>query len=136
MPDKEEKIYTETEHQILLAVDGVRVVNEMQLQSFNEHVKDDDAHFQRLYDADEKILDGINKVPQKMAECSEKIKTDILSVSRKEFVGETALETYKGTVKESMAEVKGSLKTTYIVMGVLQSVLLILLAAWLKSNGV
>ena len=135
MVGEEEKVYTEYEHKLLLAVDNVKQMQNMQLQSFNDHVKDDDMHFQRLYDADEKILEGISKVPYKMAECSEKIKTDILKISRKEFVNTTAMETYKGIVTKEITEVKGSLKTTYIVMGILQSVLLILLAAWVRNWG-
>ena len=60
-----------------------------------------------------------------MTQCSEKIKTETLLVARNEFA-----------TKVENTEVKGSLKTTYIVMGILQSVLLILLAAWLRSTGV
>jgi len=143
MAGEEEKVYSETEHKILSALDSVKLLQELYYKSFNDHVKDDDSHFQRLYDTDEKILAAVNKVPEDMLRCRDKIKTDTLQVARKELneaketlVSTATMETYKGSIAKIVAEIKGSLKTTYIIMGIFQAVLLIFLAAWVKTNGV
>jgi len=131
----EEKTHTQGEVDIIKAVTRVETLQCVMNDDFKDHKKEDDEHFDNLYEADKEILQEIVKIPEKMVACSEKIKTDILIISRQEFVTATDMETYKGTVKETIAEMKGSLKTTYIVMGVFQSILLVFLAAWIKSNG-
>ena len=131
----EEKTHTQGEVDILIAMERVVTLQCVMNDDFKDHKKEDDEHFDNLYDADKEILSEISKIPENMIACSEKIKTDILSISRKEFVTATDIETYKGTVKETIAEMRGSLRTTYIMMGTFQSILLILLATWIKSNG-
>lgn len=88
-------MHTDEEVSLLLKINEVNVMQKMMLESFNDHVKDDDKHFAKLYDADEKILSEINKIPYKMTQCSEKIKTDVLTVARHEFTSETEFRVFK-----------------------------------------
>ena len=132
----EEKVYTKTEHEILVSVARVETLQCISDENFRDHIKDNEDHFNKLYAGEKRILSEVSKIPTKMTECSERIKTETLQVVRKQFVSATDQETNKSDVKEGNAEMKGSLKTTYIVMGLFQSVLLIFLAAWLRSNGV
>lgn len=131
----EERSYTQHEHEVLVAIARVETLQCVYDEAFKDHTKDNEEHFERLYDADKKILDEITEIPGKMTQCSEKIKTETLAVARREFVSNAALETYKGDVKESISGVKGSIKTTSVVLGIFQTLLLLILATWLKSKG-
>jgi len=131
----EPKTHTAGEVEIIRAMARVETLQCMMNDDFRDHKKEDDDHFGNLYEADKKILAEVKLIPERMTECSEKIKTETLQVARNEFTSKVEIETYKGTVKESMAGVRGSIKTTSIVLGVFQTILLLLLGAWLKSKG-
>ena len=132
----EEKTHTQGEVDIIKSITRVETLQCMQNDDFRDHKKEDSEHFDNLYDADKEILSEVRKIPERMFQCREELKAEILEVSETKFVTSIDMEKHKGDVKETVAEVKGSLKTTFIVMGIFQSVLLIFLAAWLKSNGV
>lgn len=119
-----EKVYTESQHEMLIAIARVDTMQHVYNEAFKDHEKDNEDHFDRLYDADKKILDEIAGIPTRMAECSEKIKTETLSVARREFA-----------TKVENTEVKGSIRTNSILLGVFQAILIVLLGVWLKSKG-
>lgn len=107
----EVKTHSQGEVDLLIAVAEVRTLQKMALESFNDHVRDDDKHFQRLYDNDEKIIEDIAKIPNSMVTCSEKIKTDILSIARHEFTSITAFKVFRTQIIYGMlgASAAGSL---------------------------
>lgn len=91
----EEKVYTKGEMELLLATNEVKTMQKMMLESFNDHMKDDEDHFDRLYEADKEISGKIDNLPAKITECSEKLKTEILTVSRREFTGKTEFQVFR-----------------------------------------
>lgn len=95
MPSEDKKTHTDSEVELLLAVNEVKTMQKMHLELFNDHKAEDSEHFDRLYEADKKILSEIQEIPARMINCSEKIKTDILSISRNEFATITDFKVLK-----------------------------------------
>jgi len=130
----EAKTHTQGEVDIIKSTERVAVLQAMLADDFKDHKKEDSDHFDNLYEADKNILHELSLIPNRLSEYSDRIRTETLQIARNEFVTSSSFETFKGEVKETVAEIKGSLKTTTVVMGIIQSILLIVLATWLKSN--
>lgn len=135
MSDEQAKTHTQGEVDLIKAMERLATLQSMFDSDFRDHKREDAEHFGSLYEADKKILQEISLIPDKINKCSDRIRTETLQIARNEFVSTVNFETFKGEVKETVAEVKGSIKTTTVVMGIIQSVLLIILAAWVKTNS-
>lgn len=81
----EEKVYTKGEMELLLATNEVKTMQKIMLDSFSEHMQDDISNFKRLYDANKEIISKIETIPQKMADCSDKMKKEVLSVADRRY---------------------------------------------------
>ena len=65
------------------------------IEDFKSHKIDDDGHFGRIYES-------INKVPDRLNNCKESLKTEIMNISRKEFAQVTDFKVFRAEVKSSV----------------------------------
>lgn len=94
MPN-EEKTHTKGEVDILISLARVETMQCMTADSFNEHKKEDTEQFERIYKSLEHIDEDVNKIPERMLQCKEKLKTEVLVQSRSEFTTITNFEIFK-----------------------------------------
>jgi len=94
----EQKTHTIGEVDLLVATARVETMQCMLNDSFNDHKKDDEVHFKNLYEADKQILAEISLIPERIATCSERIKTDVLKVARNEFSTIVNFEVFKAKI--------------------------------------
>lgn len=91
----EEKIYTKGEMELLLATGEVKTMQRMMRDDFAKHMSDDEEHFERIYLNEKEIEVKIDNLPSRIAEASEKLKTDVMAISRREFTQETDFQVFK-----------------------------------------
>ena len=116
----EDKTHTQGEVDLLIATARVETMQSMLIDSFNDHKKEDDSNFSNLYIADKKILAEISLIPEKMAACSEKIKTETLLVARKELTPILDFEVFK-------TEIVSSIRTGAIVSSIMTPIIISLI---------
>lgn len=91
----EEKIYTKGEMQLLLATKEIETVQKTMLKSFNAHLKDNEEHFTRLYKDDKIILEKVELIPQKLVDCADRMKKDILNVAVEKYTPLTDFKVFR-----------------------------------------
>ena len=116
----EEKTHTAGEVEILVATARVETMQCVLNESFNEHKKEDAEHFDNLYEADKTILKEVREIPNKIYQCREDLKTEVLQTSRKEFAPAVDLTVFK-------TEIKASIKTGVAVSSILTPVIISLI---------
>ena len=91
------------------------------IEDFKSHKIDDDGHFGRIYES-------INKVPDRLNNCKESLKTEIMNISRKEFAQVTDFKVFR-------AEVKTSVRTGVIIGSLVGSTIMGAIMLILKLTG-
>lgn len=87
------------------------------IEDFKTHKTDDGSHFGRIYES-------INKFPDRLNNCKENLKTEIMNISRKEFAQMTDFEVFRAEVKTSVKV--GVAFGSIIGTGIMSAVVLIL----------
>jgi len=116
----EEKTHTQGEVDILIAMERVVTLQCVMNDDFKDHKKEDEEHFDNLYEADKEILKEVREIPSKIFECKEGLKTEVLSVARKEFAPAVDLAVFK-------TEIKSSIRSGVVVSSVLTPVIISLI---------
>lgn len=91
----EEKFYTKGEMELLLATNEVKTMQKIMMESFNKHITDDDDHFDRLYKTEKEIISKIDLIPQRMVECSERMKTDVLVIADERYTHDKEFKIFR-----------------------------------------
>ena len=84
---------------------------------FKAHKDDDDGHFRGIYES-------INNFPDRLGNCKESLKTEIMTISRKEFAQVTDFEVFRAEVKTSVKV--GVAFGSIIGTGIMSAVMLLL----------
>ena len=94
MTDEARK-HSSEEVKLLVAIAEMKTAYKLLNDNFNEHRKEDEAHFERLYDTLRDTRNDIGSIPQKIIERSETLKTEVLTISRNEFTSKIDFRVFK-----------------------------------------
>lgn len=106
------KTHTAGEVDLLIAVARVEAMQKIGVEAFQSHAREDNDHFERLYEAEKRILCKLDNIPQKFTDCSEKLKTEILKIADTRYTPDKEFTIFK--TKVVMGVTLGTLLGTII----------------------
>lgn len=102
MPE-ESKTYSLEEVEIIKGIAEMKAAYTLLNDSFNEHRRDDEAHFERLYNTLKEARSEIGSIPHEIMKQSEALKTDVLNIGRREFTSKVDFRVFKTYITASIA---------------------------------